>query len=148
MTFQFSLDPLLRFRQSVEHQHELRLRAANQQVARVRHLIEQVDQALLQAQLLRSRHLLAGAAAAELRFELDSEEALQAKRKGIEGELSRLSKLRDQQLEVFQHARRNREITESLRNQQFREYVRNAKRAEQRRLDDLFLLRRSYLRRG
>ena len=43
MPFHFPLQAVLHYRQSVEHQQELRLRAANQQVVRVQHLIEQTD---------------------------------------------------------------------------------------------------------
>ena len=56
--------------------------------------------------------------------------------------------LRDQQQKIFQLARRERETFESLRDHQLHEYERDARRREQRQLDDLFLLRQSYLKRG
>lgn len=148
MAFHFPLHAVFHFRQSVEHQQELRLRAANQQVARVRHLLDQLDERIRQAQIRESQELSAGTTSAELRFTLGAEAALLQQRQDGERELSRWQSLRDQQQKIFQQARRERETFESLRNHQFREYQRDAARREQRQLDDLFLLRQAYLRRG
>ena len=148
MPFRFSLQAILHFRQSMEHQHELRLRAANQQVARAQHGIEQIDlrRGALQAQ--QTSELSAGVTAAELRFGLQCEVELLRHRRELERQLVRLQQLRDQQREIFQQARRARETLESVRDQQLRLYQQTAARREQRNLDDLFLLRREYLRRG
>jgi len=148
MPFRFRLQSILHFRQSLEHQQELRLRAANQQVARARHLIEQIDtrrQELIAAQ---SRELGSGLTAAELRFELRREAELLQHRHELELQLVRLQQLRDQQREIFRQARRTRETLEAVRNQQLQVYKQEAARREQRGLDDLFLLRREYFRRG
>lgn len=143
MRFRFPLEAVLRLRQSIEHQQEVRLRAANQQVARVRHAMEVLDRALLDNQQLVSRSLSSGTTSAELLFSLQSETSLLGQRQHLEHEHARLAKLRDQQTEILQRARRERDMIESLRNQQLREHKRDAARAEQRRLDDLFLLRRN-----
>lgn len=148
MSFRFSLQAILHFRQSMEHQQELRLLAANQQVARGQHGIEQIDlrRGALQAQ--QTRELGAGVTAAELRFGLLCEAELLRHRRELELQLVRLQQLRDQQREIFRQARRARETLENVRDQQFRLYKQEAARREQRNLDDLFLLRREYLRRG
>jgi flagellar export protein FliJ len=148
MAFHFPLQALLHFRQSIEHQQELRLRAANQLVARVRHLIEQVDARLLQLHTLQSQDLGAGTSGAELRFAVSCEENLHQQRQAMQRELLRLQGLRNEQQKVFQQARRERETFESLRDRQLCEYQREAKRSEQRQQDDLFLMRQAYLRRG
>ena len=144
MTFRFSLEAVLRLRQGMEHQQELLLRAAHQQVARVRHGIQRIDHALGEAEQRSSRTLASGTTSAELLFGLQSEAALLQYREKLGAELIRLGKLRDQQAEIFRRARRERETIESLRDQQLREYKRDALRREQRRVDDLFLLRRNY----
>jgi len=148
MAFHFPLQALLHFRQSIEHQHELRLRAANQLVARVRHLIEQVDARLQQLHTLQSQHLGAGTSGAELRFAVSCGENLLQQRQAMQRELVRLQALRDEQQKIFQQARRERETFESLRDRQLREYQCEAKRGEQRQQDDLFLMRQAYLRRS
>jgi len=148
MSFHFPLQALLHFRQSVEHQHELRLRAINQQVARVRRLQEQVNAQIRQLKAGETQELNAGTTAAEIAFDLGCVAVLQQHRQTIDRELARLEGVRDQQQRVYQQARREREILENLRNQKLEEYRRGALRREQRQLDDLFLLRRSYLQRG
>ena len=148
MAFRFPLEAVFHFRQSMEHQQELRLRAANQLVARARHLLEQLDQRIKEMRTRQSRELGAGTTAAELRFALQCEAALQQQRQQREQELKRLEALRDQQQKIFRQARRERETIESLRNRQLGEYQRERVRREQRQLDDLFLLRQAYLRHG
>jgi len=148
MAFRFAFQALFHFRQSIEHQQELRLRAANQQVARVRHLIDDFDHRIRQEQLGAAHELSAGTTAAELRFSMDCHASLVRQRSDLERELVRLQNLRDQQQRVFQQARRERETFESLRDQQFHQYERTAARNEQRQLDDLFLQRQAYRRRG
>ena len=144
MTFRFSLEAVLRLRQGMEHQQELLFRAAHQQVARVRHGIQRIDHALGEAEQRSSSTLASGTTSAELLFGLQSEAALLQYREKLGAELIRLGKLRDQQAEIFRRARRERETMESLRDQQLREYKRDALRREQRKVDDLFLLRRNY----
>ena len=77
-----------------------------------------------------------------------TEAALRLQRQDAERDLARWQNLRDQQQKIFQQARRERETFESLRDHQLHEYERDARRREQRQLDDLFLLRQSYLKRG
>jgi flagellar export protein FliJ len=139
MPFRFPLQALLHLRQSLEHQQELCLRAANQQVARVRHSIEQLDGRIRQTQTLHAQYLGGGTTGAELRFLQTTGGILRAQRQELERELLRFQYARDQQERIFRQARRERETFESLRNDQLRDYEREQARREQRRLDDLFL---------
>ena len=148
MAFHFPLQSVLHYRQSVEHQQELRLRAANQQVARVRHVIDQIDSQIRQLQIRGSQELETGTTSAELLFALSSEALLLQQRLDTERDLLRWQALRDQQQNIFQQARQERETCETLRDHQLQDHQRDTSRREQRQLDDLFLLRRAYLRRG
>jgi flagellar export protein FliJ len=148
MAFRFPLQALLHFRQSLEHQQELRLRAAHQQVARVRHLIEQLEGRRQQLVSTQAHELSSGVTAAELRFGLLCETELVQHRVVLEHELTRLQQWREQQRELLQQARRTRETLESLRDRQFALYRKETARRQQQALDDLFLLRRQYLRRS
>jgi flagellar export protein FliJ len=146
MAFHFPLQAVFHFRQSVEHQQELRLRTANQQVAKARHLIDHIDDRIRQIQTRQAQQLQAGTTSAELRLALTGEAWLRQQRQDAERELMRWQNLRDQQQKIFQQARRERETFESLRDRQLQQYQRDAARREQRQLDDLFLLRQAYLR--
>jgi flagellar export protein FliJ len=148
MAFRFPLEAVYHFRRSVEHQQELRLRSANQQVMRVLHGIGQLDGRLRQMRLHQSQELGAGTTAAELRFAIMREGLLLEQRQFLQQELLRLQNLRDERQRIFQRARREREIFENLREHQRSQYEREAARREQRQLDDFFLLRQSYRRRG
>lgn len=148
MPFRFPLQTVYHLRQSLEHQHELRLRAANQQVAKVRHVMDQIDASLHQLETLSSHELGLGTTAAEVRFSLAKKDSLMTYRKDLERELERVKHLRDQQQRIFQLARRERETFEILRNAQLREFKREQSRREQVQLDEQYLLRRAFLRRG
>jgi flagellar export protein FliJ len=141
MAFRFSLQALLHLRKSIEHQQELKLRAANQRLSRVRHLLEQLEQQRLEQRLAQSRQLTDGTTAAELRFQLQCEGQLQRHRREVEQQLAILEKARNQQREILQNARRARETLEALRDQQLGVHEKEARRREQRNLDDLFLMR-------
>jgi flagellar export protein FliJ len=147
MAFRFPLQAVLHFRQSVEHQQELRLRAANQQVARAQHGVEQIDARRRDLHASRARELDVGVTAAELRFGLQCEAELDRHRRELEVQLVRWQQLREQQREIYQQARRERETLEAVRDEQLRVYRKEAARREQRELDDSFLLRREYQRR-
>jgi len=142
MPFRFPLEAVFHFRQSIEHQQEMLLRAANQRVARVRHLLEQLERCQRQAQLLSSAELTSGTTAAEMHLSVMNQSVLRAERVVLERELERAGNLRDQQQKAFHKARQQREMIQSLREHQFREYTRSENRREQRRLDDFFLLRK------
>jgi len=142
MPFHFSLQAVLHLYESLEQQQELRLRAANQQVSRVRHAIEQLDAQKQQNRMQQSRLLQAGTTGAELEFERVTELALHRRRGELDIELARTQQLRDEQQRNFRQARRRRETLSSLRETQLHLYQREAARREQRRVDDAFLLRR------
>ncbi|HEV2469749.1 MAG TPA: flagellar export protein FliJ [Candidatus Sulfotelmatobacter sp.] len=146
MPFQFSLQAVLNLRQSVEYQQELRLRAANQQLSAMRHLIDVIEQRIGQLENLSHSAINAGLSASEMHFNLVVKSRLESQRQEAGRELLRLQNLRDAQQRIFQQARRERETFETLRDQQLREYIRAASRREQRYADDVFLLRQVFRR--
>jgi flagellar export protein FliJ len=148
MAFRFPLQAVFHFRQSVEHQQELLLRAANQRVVRVRRLIEQLDDRVRELRKRQSHALTLGTTGAEMRLALLGEVHFHHQRQQLTTELLRLEQLRDQQQHAFERARRERETFEGLRDAQLREYRREAARREQLQLDDLFAMRQAYLHRG
>jgi flagellar export protein FliJ len=141
MAFEFPLQSVLHFRESIERQQELRLRAANQRVARVRRVIEQLETRRQEIRSVETRQLREGTTSAELRFELQREAGLVRHRGELEKQLIGLEKARDEQREAFQQARQARRTLEALREKQLVVYRKEALRREQRNLDDLFLMR-------
>src|SRR5271163_1488520 len=105
MAFEFPLQAVLHFRKSLEHQQELRLRAANQRAARVRHMIDHLDGRRQEMHSAQAKELSIGITSAELRFELQCEGELKRHRKELEQQLAALEKLRDQQRGIWQQAR-------------------------------------------
>ncbi|HEY1270781.1 MAG TPA: flagellar FliJ family protein [Terriglobales bacterium] len=148
MAFQFRLATVLRFRHSLEQREELRLLSANQNVIRARSEIE-LFESRLRDHLQRQREALrAGISAAELHFEVSCDAVIAVQHKRLQENLRELETARDQQYEVFRKARQQREILENIRDGEYREYEELKKRREQRSMDDAFLLRRKFLRRG
>jgi len=147
MAFRFPLQSLLRFRQSLEHHEQMLLQAANQKVSEVRRKIDSLEQCQNRRSDLQRQGLSAGLSGAELQFDTLCNAALEDYRHVLENELVQLEKLRDKQEEVFRRARMQREILESIRDVQLRAYQAEKNRREQRSLDDLFLMRREFLRR-
>lgn len=142
MVFRFALQSVLHFREGLEHQHELRLRAANQRVAKVRHQIASAEQQLRGLTSAQAQELRTGTTAAELMFAAQCEAQLHRQRHELERQLTVAQKACDQQREIFQRAKREREKLENVRDRQAHAYLRQAARREQRNLDDLFLMRR------
>jgi flagellar export protein FliJ len=147
MAFRFSLAALLRFRQSLEHQQELLLQEATQNVLAARQRVEEAGRMLAAMAAENAGKLQAGVTAAELQFDLLCRSLAAERRQALEKQLAVCEKARAQRLQAFQQARQQREAVDALRRRQFELYHEQETRREQRRLDDMFLLRREFLRR-
>jgi flagellar export protein FliJ len=147
MAFRFRLQALLRLRQSVEHQQEILLQRANQEVLAVLRAMNEVDFRLAETRRNMMETLCSGVTAAEVQFFELCSGMLHLRRVELEQELKLRQAAREQQAERFQIARREREVIETLRQQQAQMYHQQENRQEQRRVDDLLLLRREFLRR-
>jgi len=148
MAFRFPLETVLRLRQNLERQQELLLYQANQEVLALTRQVQEVDAGLAENERRRSLQLQAGVTAAELQFELLCDATLMQWRVELERRLGKARKARDFQAESFRRARQNREVIETLRRHQLQLYRQHEARQDQRRADDLFLLRRSYMQRS
>jgi flagellar export protein FliJ len=147
MPFRFPLQSLLRFRQSVERHEQTQLEIANLKVADMRGKIESLDQSRDLRNESQRHGLKAGLTGAELQFDLLCRHALASYRSDLNKKLAHLEKRRDEQYEVFRSARLQREILESVRDGQLREYRAQKIRRNQRSIDDLILMRREFVRR-
>jgi flagellar protein FliJ len=148
MAFRFPLEVLLRVRQSLERQQELRLQEANLRVAMLRRQLEDVQRELENIEARQRPRLESGISAAELQFDVLCRSVLTEQRHTLEEHLAEAETHRHSCVEAFHQARRQREVMETLRRHQLQEYHQQEARQDQRRLDDLILLRRAYLRRS
>jgi flagellar export protein FliJ len=148
MAFRFPLEVLLRVRQSLERQHELRLQEANQRVMMLRQQIEDVHSEAENILTRRRPQFESGISAAELQFDVLCQSVLTERQHGLEKQQVEAEALRHTRSEEFLQARRQREVIDTLRHHQLQDHQQAEARQDQRRLDDLFLLRRAYLRRS
>lgn len=140
MAFRFPFDTILRFRQSVARQEELRLHHANEEVERVRSAIARLDTYSGDRAAALVREMLQSLSGAELRFAQVCAESLTMGRKNLQRELERREQERDRQIRVLCEARVAHETLKSLRDRQLRSYRIDSRRDEQRRIDEIFLL--------
>jgi flagellar export protein FliJ len=148
MAFRFPLEVLLRVRQGLERKQELRLQEANLRVAIVLRQIGDVHTGMENIEARRRPQLESGISAAELQFDVLCHSVLTERQRVLEKQLVEAEADRNSRNEDFQQARRQREVMDTLRLHQLQDYRQEEARQDQRRLDDLFLLRRAYLRRS
>jgi flagellar export protein FliJ len=148
MAFRFPLESVLRLRQNLEHQQELLLQQANQKVLAITHQIEQLETTNAESAKRQLLQLQSGVSAAELQFDLLCQSMRMQLRHALDRKLAEAQGARDACFENFRQARRRREVVEAVHHNQLQLYRQHEARQNQRRADDLFLLRRAYLQRG
>ena len=147
MAFRFSLEAVLRLRQSLEQQQELRLREANQQVSALARQVHDVDLQLTRGATRERQRLESGVSAAEIKFEQQCLSVLQEHRSRLEQRRDEAIRARDVCAAAYRKARQQREVLETFRNQQLQAHRQEMDRHNQRSHDDLLLLRRAFLQR-
>lgn len=144
MRFRFTLEGLLRVRKSLEKQEEQKLAVAVGEVRRLTTLLENVRGQIRSSDASMEKRLAAGARGADLHL-LCLERVLLERREQTLAPLraSALAEMQKQQANL-QTARRERKVLDTLREKQLHHFVLTETRREQQRLDDAYLLRRSY----
>jgi flagellar export protein FliJ len=142
MAFRFSLDAVLRFRQSVEHSEEAVLHRIVQDIAGVEMELQQADEKQTRLRAQREQNLTHKLPAVHLLEIAEREMELKKVADGLRSRLRQLETQRVKQLAIYQTAHRDRQVLSELREQQRRVYQLNQRRQEQKMLDDLFLARR------
>ena len=141
MTFRYPFQSILRLRESLERQEELRLFAIAATVARLRMQIEECERARLEARRLASRELIAGSAGAVLQFANLCDAAAVEVQRQLQIRLVDAEQERVKQLDVYRNARQRRKIFEGLRDQQEASYDREIAHRQQESADESFLMR-------
>jgi len=146
--FSFSLETLLRIRQSRERQQELLWQQANFQVATVQRQIEGIQSQIAARASRQRRELQSGWSAAELQFDLLCRTQLQERLQCLQADLAKARVSQACCAENFRRARQQREVLETLRQQRLQLHRQQVSRQEQRQFDDVFLARRTFGQRG
>jgi flagellar export protein FliJ len=146
MAFRFTLAPLLRLRQSVEHQRTLKLQEANLQVSRAQEKLAQLERSLAESAQSDAVALQSGRTAAELQFASVLRENLHLFRQELHSDILKLEVLRQQALGEYHQAYREREVLETLRAREHRVYQQEQLRRQQQELDATYLLQRWHRR--
>jgi flagellar FliJ protein len=148
MAFRFALAPLLRLRQSIERQCALRLREASLAAARAQDSLARLDHFLADSAQSDDASLSAGRRAAELQFASLYRENLRQLREELQSEVRKLELARQKAAADYHQAFREREVVETMRARQRRDYQQEELRREQQQLDAAHLLQRWRRRSG
>ena len=140
MPFRFSLQAVLRCRESFERRERQRLEVITREVVKAQQQREQakLDRANALGRLQKKLHQ--GMTAAEMQFELACDRARVRRIAALNEQLSKLEDLRRRQLEIFRKAQQQRKILENLRDRQLAAYRLVQVRRTQQQMDDRFLL--------
>jgi flagellar export protein FliJ len=141
MPFRYSLQPLLRLRQSLERQEEQRLFAIAAVVARLRSEVERFRQEHLEARREALREASACVSGAALQYAAFCGAAFDNARKKLEIQLAEAERKRLVQLRIYQASRQKSEILQGLRERQEAAYELELARLEQQAADEAFLIR-------
>jgi len=141
MAFRFTLDAVLRFRESVEHSEEAVLLRIVQQIVETEQQLAQVEAEQIRIRESREQDLALKLPGVHLTNIAMRELELKTAADGLRSELRQLEVQRVNQLSVYQTARQDRQVLTELREQQRHRHQFEQKRQEQKMLDDLFLAR-------
>lgn len=141
MAFRFTLEQVLRVRESVERREEMELQRAELEVARALRRIEELTEHLAALSRQRDENLQNPVQAFELQaMDAEINAALEARKAQIEA-LQELQRRRDERRKVYQAAHNGRRMLTDLEEQQRAVYEQEQVRTQQKRLDDLFAAR-------
>lgn len=143
MGFQFSLEGLLRVRESFEKQQEQKLAVAIAQLKRVNAIIDTVREQMISTTDRYGKLLARGASGADLHLLCYEQHLLERREQALaENASAALAEVHRQQTRL-QAAQQQRKILDNLRQKQLALYLLSEGRRDQQKLDDTFLLRRN-----
>jgi flagellar export protein FliJ len=141
MPFRFPLATVLRYRDSMEKREELALKRVLVEIARTRLEIEQVTRYIARAQAAVEKTLEQPVSAAHLQSMVSEIDALADRKKALVGSLALLERQRQQRMQAYQAAHRDRRMLSEMANRQRDAYEQERGRREQKFVDDVFAAR-------
>jgi flagellar export protein FliJ len=143
MAFHFALDPVVRFRQSVEDREQAALEKIAGELAQLSEALESAKQKIQESEAARVADLCKPTIGLHVHASYGEVMHWKQRRKDLEGQLKQLEQARDMQLRVYEAARRDREILTNMHDKQRAAYESDRTRREQKTLDDQTLARRT-----
>jgi flagellar export protein FliJ len=142
MGFQFSLQGLLRVRESFERKEEQKLAAAIGELKRLKMMLASVREQLTATDDRLSAILAGGTTGAHLHLLYFERMPLEYREQALTEHVSTALKLVQEQRTCLQEARQKRKVVEDLRQKELTLYLLAEGRKDQQRLDDTFLRKR------
>lgn len=142
MAFRFALAAVLKYRESLEQRAYLALERVQQDIVQTEQHMLACEERYSAARMRRNSDLGRGITSVHLQAEYEEELALKQEMDRLRMQLQQLHAKRQECLKAYEAARRNREVLDDLRVQQFEAYRREQAKREQKTLDDVFLSRR------
>ena len=143
MGFKFTLEVVLRLRESLEEREFQELEKIQFEIVKTLNTIQAIDVQREEATQLRFKALASGVTAVDLQGLCSTESALDRSKAQVAEKLKELRLKRTEQFETYKQAKINREILSELRSQQKEAYDQKISVAAQKQIDDLFISRRS-----
>lgn len=141
MAFRFSLQPVLRLRQSYERREELRLATIVAYLSQLRNELEGVLRERFAASENLAARLQAGMISSEYQFELAGLARLWERQHHIVQQIAQAERDRALQEQSYREAQKRRKILENLRARRLAAFRQVQARREQQQLDDVFAVR-------
>ncbi len=141
MRFQFSLEAVLRVRESIEKREEEALHKIHTEIALLTHQIKEHRANMLNTRMNQEKELRATVPAGQLHTMIWEQQSAREKLQVMQQRLGFLEKQRGEQLIVYHAAHRNCEMLTEMRERQHQDYLVSQSREQQKRLDDLFIIR-------
>jgi flagellar FliJ protein len=142
MGFQFSLATVLRVRGILEEQEERMLQRILFEITQTREALASTDSALAAVDVARSEDVLKPLIGYNIHAAYGQLEELKQNKNNLEEKMAKLEQLREQQVKIYEKARRNREMLTDMRDEKRSAYESDMSRLEQKTLDDVFISRR------
>jgi len=142
MGFEFGLQGVLRFRESLERKEELKLAVAIGELKRLKMMLARVREELASIGDRISNLLARGTTGADLHLLCFEQMLLERREQALAQVVSTALKEVQRQQIRLQEARQKRKVLEDLREKQLALFLLAEGRRDQQRLDDTFLMRR------
>lgn len=142
MPFRFSLATVLRVRESLQRQEELKLQKIMVEMARLKRQIDQITVEIADAGNAEERAMRRPIPASQVQMLVWAKQAAIEKRAALERDRQALEQQRDQQMKIYHAAHRSCETLIDLRDSQRDAYEHEIAHTDQKRIDDMFVARR------